>query len=121
MRAAVLAALAVWAAPAHAALQVTATRQLDPRLVEHTVTTSSLAGPAHVRVLLPDGYDPARRSPVLSLLHGTSGGADDWTTAGEAAQATAGRPLIVVMPDIALNDDGGGWCTDWFNGGAFGP
>jgi hypothetical protein len=29
--------------------------------------------------------------------------------------------MIVVMPDIALNDDGGGWCTDWYNGGAYGP
>jgi S-formylglutathione hydrolase FrmB len=51
------------------------------------------------------------------VLHGTSGGAADWTTMGGAEQATAGRPLIVVMPDIALNDDGGGWCTNWWNAG----
>ena len=25
------------------------------------------------------------------------------------------------MPDIALSYAGGGWCTDWFNGGAGGP
>ncbi len=24
------------------------------------------------------------------------------------------------MPDIAQNDNGGGWCTDWYNGGAYG-
>jgi S-formylglutathione hydrolase FrmB len=53
---------------------------------------------------------------VLYLLHGTSGGADDWTTMGEAEQTTAGRPLIVVMPDIALGRDGGGWCTNWPRG-----
>ncbi len=23
--------------------------------------------------------------------------------------------MIIVSPDIAINGDGGGWCTDWFN------
>lgn len=32
---------------------------------------------------------------------------------GGAEQTTAGKQLIVVMPDIALGDDGGGWCTNW--------
>ena len=70
-------------------------------------------------MLLPTGYanHPRRRYPVLYLLHGTSGGAADWTTTGGAEQTTAGKPLIVVMPDIALNDDGGGWCTNWWNAG----
>ncbi|HWE33078.1 MAG TPA: alpha/beta hydrolase family protein, partial [Solirubrobacteraceae bacterium] len=40
----------------------------------------------------------------------------DWTTMGNAEQTTAGRPLIVVMPDISLNGDGGGWCTNWPSG-----
>ena len=50
-----------------------------------------------------------------------SGGADDWTEQGDASKTTAGKPMIVVMPDMALNDDGGGWCTNWYNGGAYGP
>src|SRR5581483_7381840 len=54
--------------------------------------------------------------PVLYLFHGTSGGASDWTTVGGAEETTAGKPLIVVMPDIALNRDGGGWCTNWPDG-----
>jgi S-formylglutathione hydrolase FrmB len=49
-------------------------------------------------------------------LHGTVGGASDWTTMGDAEQTTAGKALIVVMPDIALNNDGGGWCTNWPDG-----
>ena len=32
---------------------------------------------------------------MFYLLHGTSGGAEDWTTKGNAEQATAGLPLIV--------------------------
>ncbi len=103
-------------------IRVVSTHRLDSRLIALTVRTSALPGPANVRVLLPRGYasSPHRRYPVLYLLHGTIGGAADWTTQGHAEQITAGRPLIVVMPDIALNHAGGGWCTDWFNGGAGG-
>lgn len=113
-------------------LRVLSEQRLDSRLVALTVATPALDGaagnpavhgPAHVRILLPAGYatHPRRRYPVLYLLHGTSGGAADWTEFGRAEQTTAGRPLIVVMPDIALDGTGGGWCTDWFNGGAYGP
>ena len=49
-------------------------------------------------------------------MHGTSGGAPDWTEVGDAAKTTRELGLIVVMPDIALNYDGGGWCTNWPNG-----
>jgi S-formylglutathione hydrolase FrmB len=104
-------------------IQVTSQTALDPRLLALTVTTSALDGPANVRVLLPADYAayPDRRYPVLYLLHGTSGGAADWTTMGAAEQTTAGQPLIVVMPDIAQHDNGGGWCTNSYNGGAYGP
>ena len=99
-------------------LQVTSVQRLDQRLYELTVTTSALPGPAKVRILLPAKYeDQAKRHyPVLYLFHGTSGGAADWTVKGEAEQTTEGLPLIVVMPDIALNDDGGGYCTNWVSG-----
>jgi len=95
---------------------VLSTRRIDPRLLELTVATSALPAPAHVRILLPaaDAANARRRYPVLYLLHGTSGGAADWTTMGDAERTTSGRPLIVVMPDIALGGDGGGWCTDWW-------
>jgi S-formylglutathione hydrolase FrmB len=104
-------------------LRVAAQSQLDSRLLALTVTTAALPKPANVRILLPAGYDPAssRRYPVFYLLHGTSGGAADWTQMGDAEATTAGRPMIVVMPDIALGDDGGGWCTNWWNAGAHGP
>jgi S-formylglutathione hydrolase FrmB len=103
-------------------IRVVSTSRIDSWLLQLTVRTPALAGPAHVRVLLPSGYASSkrRRYPVLYLLHGTSGGAADWTAMGHAEQATARKPLIVVMPDIALQDVGGGWCTNWFNGGARG-
>jgi S-formylglutathione hydrolase FrmB len=99
-------------------LRVTAVTQLDPRLLEVTVTTAALPGPAHVRILLPSTYysTPTKRFPVFYLLHGTSGGASDWTEKGSAEQTTERLPMIVVMPDIALNGDGGGWCTNWPDG-----
>ena len=58
-------------------------------------------------VYTPPGYDPAGSKvyPVLYLLHGWSGGADDWTESGQVhlmldnliAQGRA-VPMIVVMP-----------------------
>jgi S-formylglutathione hydrolase FrmB len=99
-------------------LTVVSQKSLDSRLIALTVKTSALPGPANIRILLPAGYaqHPHTSYPVLYLLHGTSGGASDWTTMGGAEQTTARLPMIVVMPDIALNDDGGGWCTNWPDG-----
>ena len=82
-------------------LQVLSVSVLDKRLLDVTVSSATLPGPAHVRILLPANYESTtRRFPVFYLLHGTSGGAADWTVKGEAEQATAGLPVIVVMPDI---------------------
>lgn len=128
----VVAVVLALAGPARAAptfdsgngLTVVSSEQLSPRLFTVKLTTPALADrPVDVRVLLPDGYDaqPQRRWPVLWLFHGTSGRAADWTTMGDAEAATAGRPLIVVMPDAGFDGDGGGWFTNWFNGGAGGP
>jgi S-formylglutathione hydrolase FrmB len=96
--------------------------QLDPRLLDVTVSTAALPEPADVRILLPSGYaaDPSARYPVLYLFDGTSGHASDWTTMGDAEETTAGLPVIVVMPDITLDGDGGGWCTNWVNRGKYG-
>ena len=105
------------AAPARADdLKLTGSQKLDPRLTDLTFTTPALPGPAHVRVLLPAGYDARKRYPVLYLLHGGNGSAPDWTTQGNAEPATAKLPLIVVMPDAGL----GGWYTNWQNPGARG-
>ena len=121
--AAVLAAAA--AAPAAAAASpapgatVVAARRLDPRLLELTVRTPALATETRVRVLLPTGYADARRRryPVLYLLHGAGDDAGAWTRSGDAEQLTAGKPLIVVMPDGGR----GGWYTNWYRGGRGGP
>src|SRR3954447_3695594 len=76
-------------------LHVLSQKQLDARLVEVKVKTAALPGPATIRILLPAGFAPRRRYPVFYLLHGTSGGAADWTVSGDAEKTTAHRPLIV--------------------------
>jgi S-formylglutathione hydrolase FrmB len=100
-------------------LHVVSRQRLDPRLLAVTVSTRALYGPANIRILLPAGYSAPRnrhrRYPVLYLLPGTGGAASDWTEFGRAEQVTAGLPMIVVIPDIAIHNDGGGWCTNWFN------
>jgi S-formylglutathione hydrolase FrmB len=98
-------------------IHVVSSQQLDDRLWALTVSSDALGRTARVRILLPDGYgaDPTARYPVLYLFHGTSGGAPDWTTQGGAEQTTAGKPLIVVMPDAGFDNDGGSWFTNWVN------
>ena len=99
-------------------VRVVASQRIDARLLELTVRTPALAAATKVRVLLPAGYAAAqhRRYPVLYLLHGASGSYRDWTRSGEVERLTAGKPLIVVMPDGGR----GGWYTNWYNGGKAG-
>lgn len=96
---------------------VLARRILGPRLVEYRIDSHVLGRPTDVRVLLPSGYSQGGgRFPVLYLLHG---GGDDfraWTDKGEAADASADVPIIVVMPDGGR----GGFYSDWVATGALG-
>ncbi len=123
-----LLALTFGAASASAALtdaagiRIVSQRALDSRLLSLRVASTAVSGPLDVRVLLPGDYasHPHRRYPVLYLLDGTSGRAADWTTLGDAERTTAGLPLIVVMPDITIAGDGGGWCTNWQGAGPHG-
>ena len=100
-------------------LALTGSQRLSDRLYELSFRTPAVADETRVRVLLPAGYDasPRRRYPVLYLLHGAMDGYASWTDKGNAEATTAGRPLIVVMPDSGT---GGGY-VDWYNDGAGGP
>jgi S-formylglutathione hydrolase FrmB len=101
-----------------AGLHLVSVKQIDPRLYALVVRTAALPAPANVYLLLPPGYvsHPRRRYPVFYLLHGTSGTASDWALKGDAEHVIGDHELITVMPDIALGNGGGGWCTDWPNG-----
>ena len=99
-------------------LTVTSVKQVNSRLVALVVKTQAIPDPLNVYILFPPDYatHPKKRFPVFYLLHGTSGTASDWTVKGDAQQVIGNRELITVMPDIAINDGGGGWCTDWPDG-----
>ncbi|HET9103523.1 MAG TPA: alpha/beta hydrolase family protein [Solirubrobacteraceae bacterium] len=94
-------------------------QQLDSRLVDFTVTSPSVDGPLHIRVLLPAGYaqSSTARYPVIYLFPGTGDTAAAWTQEGDAEAITAGRPVITVMPDLGVKGDGGGYCANWYNAG----
>ncbi|WP_308809754.1 alpha/beta hydrolase [Archangium lansingense] len=78
------------------------------RLQYYRFATSAIAWNPAVNVLLPDGYHTSgKRYPVLYLLHG---GAEDFRTFHmhhDIIGLTAGRELIVVMPDAAT-----GWYSN---------
>ncbi len=101
-------------------IDVTGSRWVSGRTLEADVSSAFVSpgavnGPHRIRVTLPAGYEqsPATRYPVIYLLHGGAGGnSAQWTTGGGAVEPiTAGKNVIVVMPD------GGkvGWFTNWVN------
>ncbi|MBQ8915640.1 MAG: esterase family protein [Alistipes sp.] len=77
--------------------------------VETFTVKSALLGVEKVcSVYLPDGYDPAKRYPVLYLLHGASGTHRSWIDEGDMLRIcdetiAEGKavPMIVVMPDAS--------------------
>ncbi len=50
-------------------------------------------------ILLPVQYNPKSRYPVLYLLHGYTGGNQDWPSRTKIRDYLRDIPLIVVMPD----------------------
>ncbi|MEU3755934.1 alpha/beta hydrolase-fold protein [Streptomyces olivoreticuli] len=84
--------------------------EADPRMWWYRFQTAEIGWQPAVNVLLPDDYHTSGRTyPVLYLLHG--GGGDfiefDRLPEGGIRAWTAGKPMIVVMPD--------GGHTGWYS------
>ena len=116
-----LAALLVAASPAAAQKLVTidaSSSYVDP-------SNQNLAGPVTenmgphpgklmANVLLPDGYTPKKRYPLLLLLHGSGERFDSWADPllGDIKETAKGLNAVIVMPEGAQ-----GFYTDWWNEG----
>jgi S-formylglutathione hydrolase FrmB len=87
------------------------------------VDSKALGKKMPLLVLLPDGYDadPAKRYPVVYLLHGIGGDYREWQRVGIEKEA-AGLPVIVVMPEgdqsfyVNIHDDPKGRWEDYITG-----
>ncbi|MEU6844124.1 alpha/beta hydrolase family protein [Streptomyces sp. NPDC046716] len=105
------------AAPARPAAEVVAVTQVAERQVDLSVRASALGGrTVKVRLLTPDGWDPADRRthwPTLWLLHGCCGDYTSWTGKTDVASLDSLRNVLVVMPEAGWN----GWYSDWWNHG----
>ncbi|MFH8569195.1 alpha/beta hydrolase [Streptomyces sp. NPDC017993] len=85
-------------------LRIVDHNQDDPRMWYYRFATDAIGWQPAVNVLLPDDYHTSGRTyPVLYLFHG--GGTDqdfmswDRLPEGGIRAWTAGKPIIVVMPD----------------------
>ncbi|MFF3333994.1 alpha/beta hydrolase [Streptomyces sp. NPDC002888] len=78
-----------------------ATTRLGARTLDVSVASAALGRAAPVRLILPTGFDsqPGRTYPVLYLLHGAHDDYTSWTRETDIEAFTAGRDLIVAMPD----------------------
>jgi len=115
---ALICAVALCGTASASTVKVTASKRLDPRWIELTISTPAFTIPTHVDVDLPANYDaqPHRRWPVTYMLAGTMNTYRTFNSFVHGLKLTEGYPSIVVSP----NGDSGYW-SDWFNGGAFGP
>jgi S-formylglutathione hydrolase FrmB len=68
-------------------------------------------GPPRANVLLPTGYDPQRRYPLIVALHGLNCNYA-WWQQWKLTDPFEKLHAIVVMPEGAS-----GWYTDWWNHG----
>ncbi len=110
-----------WAmASADDGARIAKTDWIDERTVDLTIESPALGRQGMVRLLLPARFDaePARRWPVLFLLHG----ADEpesyrsWTSKTDVESFTRDMDLIVVMPEAGM----WGFYADWWNDGTGG-
>ena len=105
--------LAAWSVLAGLLGGAPALHPAEPRVLRDLAIPSPALGQTiPCSVTLPDDYyrDPTRRFPVLLLLHGTDGTADDWLDAGglaDASNADGTLPFIVVTPGA-----GNSWYVD---------
>ncbi|WUJ71523.1 esterase family protein [Kribbella soli] len=99
--------------------EVVAVRQVADRLTDLTVRSQALGGrTVNVRLLTPDGWNPADRTqhwPTFWLLHGCCGDYTSWSGT-DIATIPSLRKVLVVMPEAGWN----GWYSDWWNYGAGG-
>jgi S-formylglutathione hydrolase FrmB/phage tail protein X len=80
-------------------LRIVDRNENDPRLWYYRFQTSAIGWNPGVNVLLPDGYRTSgRRYPVLYLFHGGNDDFRQFDFLGIRGW-TAGKPIIVVMPD----------------------
>ncbi|GAB3687737.1 alpha/beta hydrolase family protein [Actinocorallia lasiicapitis] len=98
---------------------VASSKRIDARTLDLTVVSPNVEGGRRaVRLLLPPGWAPdaGRTWPTLWLLHGGFDDYRSWSDKTDLKAATAGRDMIVVLPDTS-------WCSaysDWWNYGAGG-
>lgn len=78
------------------------------RLEYHRFPTNEIAWDPGINVLLPDGYHSSgKHYPVLYLLHGGASDFTEFHVHHDIIGLTAGRELIVVMPDAST-----GWYSN---------
>lgn len=98
-------------------ITITGARGLSQRAVDLTVSTDAVSpqapgGRNSLVVITPEGYDPAKKYPVVYMLPGSSSTdapAMQWYEAGQAEQLTRGMPVITVI----MSGGKEGWYTDW--------
>src|SRR6476661_7501158 len=80
-------------------LHIVDRNESDARLKYFRFHTNEIAWDPGVNVVLPTEFDPAKRYPVLYLLHGGMVDFRTFDLTWHIRDITIGKPVIIVMPD----------------------
>lgn len=72
-------------------------------LVIDSAYAPSLSRTTKFAVLLPPGYKPSERHPVLYLLHGLNGSYQGWSTRSNLRTYVSQYRMVIVMPDAGAS------------------
>ena len=89
-------------APPEIGLAETGREQVSERVLALTLDSKAMGREMDARVLLPQGYDPARATRSSTCSTGRFGQEGDWLELGDAERIVGDRELIVVMADGGL-------------------
>jgi S-formylglutathione hydrolase FrmB len=100
--------------PPPEAAHILGARQVQGRTGDLTVASPALGKAVNVRLLLPVRYDaePARRWPLLFLLHGCCDDYLSWTRSTDIEALSRDADVLVVMPE----GGSAGFYSDWLDG-----
>lgn len=85
---------------------VTALEKSGTEMLDLSMQSTTLGREVKYSVLLPEGYDPAAKYPILYMLHGAQSNQSDWFNLGGLAYHTGSAENKMILVSAQASFDG---------------
>lgn len=85
---------------------VTALEKSGTEVLDQSMQSTTLGREVKYSVLLPEGYDPAAKYPILYMLHGAQSNQSDWFNLGGLAYHTGSAENKMILVSAQASFDG---------------